>query len=175
MSLTDDSVSDEVEGRRRELSPSPEVDLSSTEFEEGDEDDMVVPGSPIGSMASKRAPAVRNLRRASPPLEGDEKEFTQTATVLLKRKLSQDMPPVETQERIPAVEYGFRDDLWFNDNRTSASALVFSSPAIKPMSGPLSRKEDETDSWLKFSKVIEWDRGAESIEIDELEYLLDSY
>lgn len=175
VSLTDDSVSDEVEGRRRELSPSPEVDLSSTEFEEGDEEDMVIPGSPVGSLAKKRAPVARTLRRTSPPLEGDEKEFTHTANILLKRKLSHDARIAEMQERIATTEYGFRDDLWFNDPRIATSAVVFSSPAIKPVSAPLSRKEEEADSWLKLSKVIEWDRDAESIEMDELDYLLDSY
>lgn len=172
VSLTDDSVSDDVEGHRRQLSPSPEVDLSSNEFDEdGSEDDMMVPGSPI---RDQRRQMPRDMRRNSPPLEKDEKEFTQTADGLLKRKLSQELPAPELLERPAVSEYGFRDEAWFGDSRKESSALVFASPAIKPLSGASRRDEDE-ETWFKFSKVIEWDRTAENIEIDELEYLLDAY
>lgn len=175
VSLTDDSVSDDVEGRRRELSPSPEVDLSPTEFDESE--DIVMPGTPVVSIPSQRNSRARSSRRHdSPPLEKDEREFTQTADVLLKRKLSREMPGADAQERVTQAEYGFRDEIWFAaDSRLAASVAVFNSPAIKPSTGPIIRKDDDGDSWAKFSKLSEWDMGAESIEIEELDFLFSSY
>jgi len=101
--------------RRRELSPSPEVDLSSPELDDID-DDIAMPNTPVGSftghgffgMGGMRmshlhthhhhhhhqgsSAAGRNHRATSPPLEKDEKEFTQTADGLLqKRKLGGDL------------------------------------------------------------------------------------
>ncbi|KAG5925695.1 hypothetical protein E4U42_004049 [Claviceps africana] len=178
VSLTDDSGSDDVDARRRDLSPSPEVDLSSPEFDDM-EDDMGMPITPMGSFESYtfRMRHGRDLRRNSPPLETDEREFTQTADVLQKRKLTHDEATMfipEMFERSFAVEYGYRDDIWFGD-RVIPSATLVASPAMRPSTMAGLRKEDEADSWLKFNKLFEWDRSAESIEIDELDCLLDTY
>lgn len=167
VSLTDDSGSD-AEGRRRELSPSPEVDLSPHEFEDSF-DDVFLPGTPAGSFSSRRVRVARDFRHDSPPLEKDEREFTQTADVVLKRKLSDDTPVVvDPAERVILAEYGFRDDMWFGES----SAAFLASPAIKPSTGPFGRKDDEADNWLR---LFEGDQGAETIEIDELDGLLDAY
>ncbi|KAH7185769.1 uncharacterized protein B0J16DRAFT_140626 [Fusarium flagelliforme] len=180
VSLTDDSGSDDVEARRRELSPSPEVDLSDHGFEEGD-DEVMMPATPIGSLPSHHrfVPNRRNSRHNSPPLEKDEREFTQTADFLQKRKFAEDTPAAETADRTTHTsEYGYRDDFWFGDHRIFTSSALLTSPAVKPSSmsnmtsGP--RKEDDGENWLKFSKLMEWDQGAESIEIDELDCLLDT-
>ncbi|RYC83312.1 hypothetical protein BFJ63_vAg13781 [Fusarium oxysporum f. sp. narcissi] len=179
VSLTDDSGSDD-DARRRELSPSPEVDLSDHGFEEGD-DDVIMPLTPIGSLPShhRYVPNRRNSRHNSPPLEKDEREFTQTADFLQKRKFAEDTPVAESADRTTHTsEYGYRDDFWFGDHRIFTSNALLTSPAVKPssMSHMASglRKEDDGESWLKFSKLMEWDRGAESIEIDELDCLLDT-
>jgi hypothetical protein len=37
------------------------------------------------------------------------------------------------------------------------------------------KKEEEGIHWLKLNSLIEWDKGAESIEIDELDCLFDTY
>ncbi|EFZ02685.1 hypothetical protein X797_000621 [Metarhizium robertsii] len=176
VSLTDDSGSDDVDGRRRELSPSPEVDLSSPEF--GDmEDDVGMPITPMGSFKThnNHLRHGRDLRRDSPPLETDEREFTQTADVLQKRKFTHDNTPTssETAERNPTIEYGYRDDMWFGD-RALPTAAFLTSPAIKPSPLSTMRKDDDADSWLKLNLLFEWDRTAESIEIDELDCLLDT-
>ncbi|KAH7175711.1 hypothetical protein EDB81DRAFT_17717 [Dactylonectria macrodidyma] len=180
VSLTDDSGSDDVDARRRELSPSPEVDLSPHQFEDVD-DDFSMPATPIGSFHShqRHMPPRRVSRHNSPPLEKDEREFTQTADVLQKRKLNEEAPVLDSGDR---SEYGYRDDIWFGDNRIFGSAAFITSPSVKPsgisngfpsvMSS--ARKEDEAESWLKLSKLLEWDKGAESIEIDELDGLLDA-
>lgn len=173
VSLTDDSGSD-AEGRRRELSPSPEVDLDPQEFE--DTFDLFLPRAPrapAGSFSSRRTRTARDFRHDSPPLEKDEREFTHTADTLLKRKLSEDKPVVvDASDRVILADYGFRDDMWFGDNRATASTSFLASPAMKPTTAPFGRKDEESDTWLR---LFEGDLGAESIEIDELDGLLDSY
>ncbi|KAK7414490.1 hypothetical protein QQX98_006676 [Neonectria punicea] len=183
VSLTDDSGSDDVDARRRELSPSPEVDLSPHQFEDVD-DDFVMPATPIGSFHShqRHMPSRRVSRHNSPPLEKDEREFTQTADVLQKRKLNEEAPVAESTDRNSSFEYGYRDDIWFGDHRMVGPTAFITSPSIKPsgitsgLSNVMSsaRKEDEAESWLKLTKLLEWDKGAESIEIDELDGLLDA-
>ncbi|OAA79342.1 hypothetical protein LEL_02828 [Akanthomyces lecanii RCEF 1005] len=172
VSLTDDSGSD-AEGRRRELSPSPEVDLSPQEFEDSF-DDMFLPGTPAGSFSSSRRVRIaRDFRHDSPPLEKDEREFTQTADVVLKRKLSETTSVVvDPADRVILAEYGFRDDMWFGDNRTASSTSFLASPAIKPSAGPFGRKDEDADNWLR---LFGGEQGAESIEIEELDGLLDAY
>ncbi|KAI5464744.1 hypothetical protein BGZ63DRAFT_350209 [Mariannaea sp. PMI_226] len=181
VSLTDDSGSDDADTRRRELSPSPEVDLSPHQFEEEADDDLLMPITPIGSFSNQRSMLPRRIsRHNSPPLEKDEREFTHTADTLQKRKFTQETPASDSSERI---EYGYRDEIWFGDNRIFAPTTLMTSPSMKPsgVSSSISnitssaRKEDETDSWLKLSKLLEWEGGAESIEIDELDGLLDAY
>lgn len=172
VSLTEDSGSDDIEARRRELSPSPEVDLSATEYDNAD-DDVAMPMTPIGSFSSHRRP-ILGPRNNSPPLEKDEREFTQTAGHLQKRKLNAEAPQSETVERqnVAMMDY-YRDDAWFADNRTNAATIFLASPSIKP-SIPAGRKEDDADAWLRLNNLFEWGKGAESIEIDELDCLLDA-
>jgi len=183
VSLTDDSGSDDADARRRELSPSPEVDLSPHQFEEEADDDFVMPITPVGSFSNQRHLLPRRIsRHNSPPLEKDEREFTQTANVLQKRKFTKETPTSESADRSTSSEYGYRDEMWFGDNRLFAPATFITSPAVNPnnlssgISGVKSsaRKEDEGESWLMMSKLLEWEGGAESIEIDELDGLLDA-
>lgn len=163
VSLTDDSGSDDVDTRRRELSPSPEIDLAPPDFDDM-RDDSAIPVTPIGSLPKTYySRNLGDLLHDLPPLEKDEREFTQTADIMLKRKFS-------GEPSLPDMEYGYRDDLWFGDvNATS----FLTSPAMKPNMFPSARKEEEAENWLKLNKLFEWDQGAESIEIDELDGLLD--
>ncbi|PTB69092.1 hypothetical protein BBK36DRAFT_1113756 [Trichoderma citrinoviride] len=170
VSLTEDSGSEDIEARRRELSPSPEVDLSATEYDNAD-DDVAMPMTPIGSFSSHRR-LVLGPRNNSPPLEKDEREFTQTAGHLQKRKLNAEAPQPETVERQSVADL-YRDDAWFADSRPNAATIFLASPSIKP-SISAGRKEDDADAWLRLNNLFEWGKGAESIEIDELDYLLDA-
>ncbi|KAL8732874.1 MAG: hypothetical protein Q9166_002475 [cf. Caloplaca sp. 2 TL-2023] len=108
LSNASDDDSEAVELRKREaFSPSPEVDLSVPEFDTAThmEDDFYNPPTPAGSTPSGRSSLARdgssgsapedvslahNHRAQSPPLEGDEKEFTQTASNMRIRGLSFD-------------------------------------------------------------------------------------
>ena len=171
VSLTDDSVSDDLEIRRRDLSPSPEVELSPPEFDDFDDDfDLMMPATPMGSLPKNHAKDYSN--RATPSLDKDEREFSQTASGLLKRKWKDSLAPSDLPERIPSSDSGYREELWFNDARGSSIAFL-ASPMIKPAAPSSARKYDDSEGWAKLNKLIEWDQGAESIEIDELDCLLD--
>ncbi|KAL1998887.1 hypothetical protein VTN02DRAFT_5414 [Thermoascus thermophilus] len=92
VSSVDQDEEDALARERARLSPSPEVDLSSPEFED-DTMDLNGHAGPGGSGApgasfSHHRPHHRLMhshRAASPPLEGDEKEFTQTASSVRER------------------------------------------------------------------------------------------
>lgn len=188
--------------RRRELSPSPEVDLSSPEFDEMD-DDFAMPSTPIGSFSMRgfympprqiHSGSGRHGRAASPPLEKDEKEFTQTADGLQKRKLHGDVPPASSssapsaaaapadQATMMSIELERDEGSLFGvasglSGTFSHAASFVSSPAIRPstMSLNFGRKDGEAVSWAKFEGMLEWDRSPESIELEELDGLLDDY
>ncbi|RDW86415.1 uncharacterized protein DSM5745_03057 [Aspergillus mulundensis] len=85
------SMDDEEDAMARQRSPSPEVDLSSPDFEDGDIDlDGSSSASHSSSFADHRHMRVFHSHRAtSPPLEGDEKEFTQTASAVRERASEQ--------------------------------------------------------------------------------------
>jgi hypothetical protein len=162
VSLTDDSGSDELEERRRQLSPSPEIDLPRYDFHDLDE----MPVTPLGSLPKPVARGVGELPHDLPPLETDEREFSQTADTLLKRKFNE----APEEDRSMPTEYGMRDDLWFGEN-----AAFLTSPAMRPSVASGNRKEDEAENWIKLNKLFEWDQsaGAETIEYDELDGLLE--
>jgi hypothetical protein len=192
------SRSDEADAeRRRELSPSPEVDLSTPEFDDVEDDGMIVPPAPNGSFSARiqRQDSMSgsvlacNHRSASPPLEKDEKEFTQTARGMQRRKFSQDDDSemkesvIQPSSALLEVEYTVSrqmelDGELFGDHSRSHSAIhsaFASSPALKPLmiSTAINKKgfEDLTDSW-----EMEWDtRSPEKIELDELDGLLDDF
>jgi len=183
--------------RRRELSPSPEVDLSSPEFDDMD-DDIAMPTTPIGSLSLRgfgMSPGHvsygagmpgRNHRGASPPLEKDEKEFTQTADGLQKRKLSGDLLSGggNTLANMD-VDYCAKDDsglfgekmLTATPGMTMGNISFVTSPAIRPstLSINFGKRETEADSWLKLDNMLEWDRSPENIELEELDGLLSGY
>ncbi|CAG8950743.1 hypothetical protein HYFRA_00002954 [Hymenoscyphus fraxineus] len=178
------SRSDENDAeRRRELSPSPEVDLSSTEF---DDDDIISPPTPTGSFSGRPDAAIRNNRASSPPLEKDEKEFTQTARGMQKRKFSGDVNmsgvpsdmadhPMKSSET--DVLFGMHPS--FPGMGKSFHAAEFSSPAMKPhlSINVLKRGFEETsDIWARLEGAMEWDmRSPEHIELDELDGMLDDF
>ncbi|GAD94703.1 hypothetical protein ANI_1_556144 [Paecilomyces variotii No. 5] len=83
---------DEEDALARQRSPSPEVDLSSPEFEDENMDmtghhTAGGSGVPANGFSDRRSQhrLAHNHRAASPPLEGDEREFTQTASSVRER------------------------------------------------------------------------------------------
>ncbi|KAI9670817.1 MAG: hypothetical protein M1829_004706 [Trizodia sp. TS-e1964] len=91
--------SEDGESRKRmALSPSPEIDLSPPDLEDVNGVPSVPGGGSFGGPGvllhdnSNNLSSVNiahNHRAASPPLEGDEREFTQTASNMQKRGLGQ--------------------------------------------------------------------------------------
>ncbi|GAM39639.1 hypothetical protein TCE0_034f11350 [Talaromyces pinophilus] len=81
----DQDEDDAMARERSRLSPSPEIDLSSPEFEEEHDtfNSRHTSGAHTNQNNSHRLS--HNHRAASPPLEGDEREFTQTASSLRER------------------------------------------------------------------------------------------
>ncbi|KAB5583095.1 hypothetical protein GE09DRAFT_290168 [Coniochaeta sp. 2T2.1] len=204
------------ESRRRELSPSPEVDLSSPEFDDVD-DDVAMPSTPIGSLSlrggynyftsstnglkgagTSNGPSRHHHNRATlPPLEKDEKEFTQTADGLQQRKLRGELLSGDASEQVATsveTDFGNKDDsslfggvrspfLSANHSNTNTmgvptttNSFFATSPAMRPSLMPinLNRKDTEPDNWSRLD-VLEWDRSPENIELDELDGLLSGY
>lgn len=173
------SRSDEADAeRRRELSPSPEVDLSSPEFED---DDMVSPPTPTGSFSGHIEP-VRNNRATSPPLEKDEKEFTQTARGMQKRSLSRDAKTSSVPSEMDHPTKNIDSDALFGEGRhlvISSTAVFISSPAMKPSLSLNTLKrgfEEVNDLWGRVETSMEWDmRSPENIELEELDDMFDDF
>ncbi|GLB05262.1 hypothetical protein BO85DRAFT_160477 [Aspergillus piperis CBS 112811] len=95
VSSADLDEEDAMARERSRLSPSPEVDLSSPDFEE-ESIDLDGRNGPGGASRSgtdfndhHHARLMHSNRAASPPLEGDEKEFTQTASAVRERASEQ--------------------------------------------------------------------------------------
>jgi hypothetical protein len=168
--------------RRRELSLSPEVDLSSPEFDDMEED-VPMPGTPMGSVSLSRSrPApILSKQKDEPPLEKDEREFTQTADGLQKRKLSGSLLSVNPVEHIDMYD-GMQNDLLFGEPRglSLAPSLLphmayMTSPAMRPVMATPAKKDGEAEGWSKLDAMLDWDRNPETIELDELDCLLDEF
>ncbi|CAK7216438.1 hypothetical protein SBRCBS47491_002824 [Sporothrix bragantina] len=188
------------EERRRELSPSPEVDLSAPEFDDLD-DDLPMPGTPVSSLShryprytrfsrfhhhrSSSSYSSRNHRGASPPLEKDEKEFTQTAEGLQKQKHAGKgslLSPATIAAQPPSnsmyLDDAGRDEslLFDSELRHIDHFALMTSPAMRPMFSLGPKRDAEAEGWAKLdSMVTGWDQCPESIELDELDCLLDEF
>lgn len=100
------TLEDEEDAMVRQRSPSPEVDLSSPDF--GEDVDLNSPASHAGSSdhfpdASNLTRLMHSNRAASPPLEGDEKEFTQTASAVRERA-SEEKASESSRVEIKSIE-----------------------------------------------------------------------
>ncbi|KAI5858503.1 hypothetical protein BZA05DRAFT_330391 [Tricharina praecox] len=160
-SVVSPALSDEEEEemrRRSELSPSPEVDLSSHELDDGDSTDTGSLASTSASMISgQRNQASSSLSHknhlASPPLEGDEREFSQSAIFIERRSTSRDNDSSRHASKRTREE--FESEVVAQDERTyeeatatllgyptSNSEGAFNSPALAPTNEDSSKRED---------------------------------
>jgi hypothetical protein len=167
--------------RRRELSLSPEVDLSSPEFDEMDED-VQMPTTPIGSMSisGRHRPATTMTRnqKDEPPLEKDEREFTQTADGLQKRKLSGSLLAANPVENVDMYD-GIQNESLFGEPKALSLApsllphmAFITSPAMRPSLVFPMKKDGEAEGLSKLDAMLDWDRSPETVELDELDCLL---
>lgn len=217
----DDDDSDAAELRKRQaFSPSPEIDLSLPELDAvtQTEVDFHTPPTPAGSTLSGRSSLARdgsngagsenmnlahNHRAQSPPLEGDEREFTQTASNMRMRGLSfsddQNIrPTTESANDLPATvgemhldeseeEVAHRDQ---EDGATLFGGRA-QAPEMRPpmMSSPLVRSihtrasmERSADVDMKEPNGINGERGydwamsePESIQLEEIDELFGGF
>ncbi|KAI1124746.1 hypothetical protein F5Y10DRAFT_268813 [Nemania abortiva] len=179
-STTEDTEND----RRRELSLSPEVDLSSPEFDDM-EDDYPIPRAYRGSISSRHRPlhTLSRIHRAEePPLEKDEKEFTQTADGLQKRKARGELLSATPVDQL-GIDDGMQNEQLFGEpHRTFIPTFLphmafMTSPAMRPtltIPAPIKR-DGEAEGWSKLDALLDWDKSPETIELDELDCLLDEF
>ncbi len=205
------------ERKRDAMSPSPELDLETEDLDvavPGAEGDFVTPLTPAGSSFSGRSSLARdgsngsssdsvlshNHRAASPPLEGDEKEFTQTASSMRMRGMSLDDPTVRpSTEDAHEMEREETEEEKAKRNREAAEALFgthhtqeaglagLSSPMVKPiyqMVAEKERKQEGEDVEMKESISILGDNGVsltwdtrepEDIRIEDLDDLFGAF
>ncbi|KAI1827362.1 hypothetical protein F4861DRAFT_529373 [Xylaria intraflava] len=179
-STTEDTDND----RRRELSLSPEVDLSSPEFEDMD-DDYPMPGTSLGSASGRRRPVhvLSRIHKAEePPLEKDEKEFTQTADGLQKLRARGQLLSATPVDQL-GIDDGMQNEQLFGEpHRTFIPTFLphmafMTSPAMRPtLAIPAPMKRDgEAEGWSKLDALLDWDKSPETIELDELDCLLDDF
>jgi len=209
-----DEDTEAIEERNRTaLSPSPEVELSTDDLHftgSGVDEDFVTPPTPAGSSFSCRSSLARdgssgsssenslshNHKAASPPLEGDEKEFTQTASNVRMRGMSlddhtlrpstentNDMEVEETEEEKAKRNREAAEALFGTHNAQDPGLGSLSSPMVKPMqhvkfASEVKQEDEDTEmketiSVLGDSGVgLTWDtREPEDIRIEDLDDL----
>jgi hypothetical protein len=196
------SEEEDLEARSRDrMSPSPELDLSSPEFDDGSDPFSNQTHPPTSTNIA------HNRRAQSPPLEKDEKEFTQTASFLQQRRQSQEAerkretsspaeavaPSVDvTMDDIPETIEETEESAARKNSEAAAalfgqmdhlsgfpSDLVTSSPVIKlvgiemppPLFKPGDVKMETEDLDWSWSEM----KSPEHVELDELDLMFGEY
>ncbi|KAI0203601.1 hypothetical protein F4808DRAFT_25130 [Astrocystis sublimbata] len=184
LSSSGSTIEDTEADRARELSLSPEIDLSSPELDDV-EDDYPVHRASMGSAPSRHRhlhPLSRIHRAEEPPLEKDEKEFTQTADGLQKRKASGELLSATPVDQL-GIDDGMQNEQLFGEpHRTFIPTFLphmafITSPAMRPtltMPAPMKR-DGEAEGWSKLDALLDWDKSPETIELDELDCMLDEF
>ncbi|KAE8353297.1 hypothetical protein BDV28DRAFT_109402 [Aspergillus coremiiformis] len=137
---------DALARERSRLSPSPEVDLSPPDFEEENNDLDARDGS-VGRQCApdfdhQHTRLVHSNRAASPPLEGDEKEFTQTASAVRERASGQKTSHSgKTGGPFSALSEGLNE---LNDAAMSIAGTPVEDSPLSSISGD--RMSDSPDS-----------------------------
>lgn len=192
-----------MEARSRDrMSPSPELDLSSPEYDDGTDPFSNQTHPPTTTNIA------HNRRAQSPPLEKDEKEFTQTASFLQQRRKSQEAerkreasaptivepqtvdvtmddilgPVEETEESAARKNSETAAALFGQMNHVSSFGTEFapSSPIMKPtlsieMPPPLFKPGEVKVEDEEMGWHWSEMKSPENVELDELDDLLGGY
>lgn len=134
---------DEDEVIARDRSPSPEVDLSSPDFEEDEDVNLDSPAGRGSSSEHFPDPAshtrlMHSHRAASPPLEGDEKEFTQTASAVRERATEEKASRMDQSDRSLSV---LSEGLSSMDEDASMSQSPVNGGSLSPAGDRMSEQE----------------------------------
>lgn len=158
---------------RRAMSPSPEVDLGISSLDDAADDNLQ---SDTRTSSIPSSVFVANTHQMGVALlERDEREFTQTADGLQKRKLSTTSPH-EISRMGDHDDWTNQDVCWGPSKFSHAynvTVQVQSSP------GPLTKsdflrypkRDHHSHNWTRMDRVTEWDQSPENIELDELDVL----
>lgn len=172
-SISDPSVEDEdMECRERErMSPSPEIELFSPELEDGS-----APSTPGDSFNGRINPVSETThavpRAPSPPLEADERGFTETATAVRRMKIDQ-IKPVEYSMQKSEFAYEL-----FGQNNQNLSVeqkmpAIGSSPMIHARNAVSKMHLDIDTIDMGFSS---WNLlSPESIDVNELDEMFTDF
>lgn len=215
-SLSNASIDEDPEAaeerKRTALSPSPEIELSTEDLDFAGprgEEDFVNPPTPAGSSFSGRSSLARdgscgspsdnvlshNHKAASPPLEGDEKEFTQTASSVRMRGMSLDDPTIRpSTEDTNYMDIEETEEEKVKRNREAAEALFgaqhaqdsgmgsLSSPLVKALQPREDIKQGDGNIEMKESILgnsgvgLTWDtREPDDIRIEDLDDLFGAF
>jgi hypothetical protein len=207
-SIDQDDIDQETRERLR-MSPSPEVDLSSPDL---DDDQPMSPPTP-GESFSGRSSLTRDgsiaehrptqNRAPSPPLEADEKGFTETATAVRARGMSLNEPtvhtsievtmdqgsqqPMEVIEETAEMTHRRDQELGYELFGHAHGALAAPHQATLLSSPMIVAKDDHaasvkkvtalvTDIGLQDVEMTNWElRSPENVELDELDGMFSGY
>ena len=191
------------------MSPSPEVDLSPLDL---DEDHPMSPATP-GESFSGRSSLTRDgsiaehrtipNRAPSPPLEADEKRFTETATAVRARGLSLNEPIVHTSvevtgdrasnQQLEVIEETAEmtrrkdEELGYELFGHANGALTLPTRTALASSPMIVAKDDHavnmkrvtalvTDIGLQDVDMANWELGSpENVELDELDGMFSGF
>lgn len=192
------SEEEDVDARSRDrMSPSPELDLS-------DYDENAVDPFSNQSHPPTTANIANNRRAQSPPLEKDEREFTQTASFLQQRRRSQELERERSASASASAsaEPTQSSDVAMDEVHTSieeteesaarknseiavalfgqmnpATAFAPSSPALKPVLHIEMPPPTYKPQATKLDlEDLDWTmKSPETIELDELDVLFGEY
>lgn len=184
------------------MSPSPEIELSIPDLDHYDSPMSAADGyssTHMLSQISSHENSNSNLAhgQTSPPLEGDEREFTQTASSLQQRRKSESMdikiaptPAVKVDETMTEAEDS--EEKRALHNRSDAAALFghadshLSVAKVSFMeSSPMLRPQPDVDMTSTFGNKMEIHEVrlvddfsnfiCETVEMEELDDLFESY
>lgn len=205
-SLHDDDIDLDFHHRSR-LSPSPEIDLSSPELDEDLPMGPPTPGESFSGRSSLTRDGTVDRRTArnrapTPPLEADEKGFTETATAVRARGMSlhepaitasvedadeqdmQDEPVDETPEMTRRKDQELGYEL-FGHNRMELSVpnqrVPPSSPMMQPRHGPVAATAVKKVDVASPQQDVEMGEGSweldspENVELDELDGMFSGF
>jgi hypothetical protein len=199
-SAENEEEDDQNARKRDEMSPSPEVDLYSPILD--DRDSHMVSNESFPNLLAHTSSHERSRTlahgRTSPPLERDEREFTQTASSLQQRRKSESLdiqvkdipqPTVEASD-VPMVEADESEESAALRNKEAAEQLfghadrhlalpkamyMESSPMLKPQMHIDITYSRHTEMRDAHHLSHEADLLCETVELDELDDLFSCY
>ncbi|KAG8626595.1 hypothetical protein KVT40_005540 [Elsinoe batatas] len=104
-SNADEDVEGKYNRQRSQLSPSPEVDLSTPELDDDDiEHESMYSSHSSLSRSMSSSDLIHNRRAASPPLEREERDFKQTANELQQQRRDSQQRSRQASEAVISIE-----------------------------------------------------------------------